>query len=267
MFVMKWLLEGFPSESIMKISKTERFVAKKTGMAINRYGMIGAGDKVLVGVSGGKDSLALLRILQQRRRWIPIEYTVKAIHVITDYDQRPRVKRNRLKRYFESLGCDYVFKEIAIAKKNRLREQDCFWCSWNRRKALFETAAELGFNKIALGHHKDDIVETILMNMIFNGEISGMNPVQSLFGGKVVIIRPLVLLEEKEIRGYARAAGFSGIRSGCPRDRDSKRVLIRNMVARLAKGTPDIKSNILRAPHRIKTEYITEITAAEIGDE
>ncbi len=247
-----------------RLNKAEYFISKKAGMAINRYGMIGAGDKVLVGVSGGKDSLALLRILEQRKIWLPVDYAVKAIHVITDYDQRSRVKTKELRRYFESIGCDYVFKEIAIAGKNRLARQDCFWCSWNRRKALFETAEELGFNKIALGHHKDDIVETILMNMIFNGEISGMNPVQSLFGGKIAIIRPLVLLEEREIRRYARDAGLPEIKSGCPRDRDSKRVLVRDIIARLARANRDVKTNILKAPHRVKDEYITEIPTEEI---
>jgi len=229
-------------------------------MAINRYSMIGAGDKILVGVSGGKDSLTLLRILQERKRWVPIDYEVKAVHVTTDYDEQPEVKREELKKYFESLGCDYVFKEVAIASKNKIGRQDCFWCSWNRRRVLFETAAETGFTKVALGHHKDDIVETILMNMIFNGELSSINPVQSLFDGKIVIIRPLVFLEEKEIRRYVRDTGLPEIKSRCPREQDSKRAVIKDIVARLARENSDIKSNILKAPHRVKTEYLTEIS-------
>jgi tRNA 2-thiocytidine biosynthesis protein TtcA len=248
-----------------KIKRAEHLISKKVGLAINRYGMIGAGDKVLVGVSGGKDSLTLLRILQQRKRWVPIDYKVKAIHVITDYDRQFRPRMKKLEEYFRSVGCDYVFKKIEIAEKNKLSKQDCFWCSWNRRKALFETAAELGFNKIALGHHKDDVAETILMNMIFNGELSGINPVQSLFGGKVAIVRPLVFLEEKEILEYAKDAGLPRIRSYCPRNRDSKRVLVKNMITRLAKGNRDVKNNILKALHRIKTEYIEDITEERIS--
>ena len=248
-----------------KRSKVEYFTAKKIGMAINRYNMISDGDKVLVGVSGGKDSLTLLRVLEERKKWLPIDYSVKAVHVSTDYDQKPGVKKDRLKEYFESTGCEYIFKEITIAGTNKLGRQDCFWCSWNRRKALFETAAETGYNKVALAHHKDDMVETILMNMIFNGELSSINPVQSLFEGKVIVIRPMVFLEEKEILRYVKSAGIPVIKSDCPREHESKRALIKDMIARLAKESQNIKSNILRAPHRIKTEYITEIVEDEEG--
>jgi len=234
-------------------------MARKIGMAINRYNMIKEGDKVLVGVSGGKDSLTLLRILEERKRWVPIDYTVKAIHVTTDYDKRPEVNRDGLKAYFESIGCEYLFRETVIAEKNKAGRQDCFWCSWNRRKVIFDTAGEIGFNKIALGHHKDDIVETILMNMIWGGELSSINPVQELFGGKITIIRPLVFLEEEEIRRYAEDVALPVIKSDCPRSRDSKRAVIKEIIARLARENRAIKTNILNAPHRIRTEYITEI--------
>ncbi|MFH1552478.1 MAG: ATP-binding protein [Candidatus Omnitrophota bacterium] len=248
----------------MKISRVEYCISKKVGLAINRYDMISSGDKVLVALSGGKDSLTLLRILDQRRRWLPIDYTVKAIHVITDYDLKPQVKRDTLKEYCESLGCECFFKEIAIAKKNKLGKEDCFWCSWNRRKALFEAAEEMGFNKLALGHHKDDIVETILMNMIFNAEISSINPVQSLFGGKLIMIRPLVLLEEMDTSRYTKELGLPEIKSSCPKSLTSKRAIIKDIVARLARENRDIKNNILKAPHRIKTEYISDILGEEV---
>ena len=242
------------------MGRAEHLISRKVGMAINRYKMIAGGDRVLVGVSGGKDSLTLLRILQERKRWVPIDYEVKAIHVVTDYDTRPRVKVEKLRRYFGSLGCDYIFKEISIAKKNRLGREDCFWCSWNRRKAIFDTAGAEGFNKVALGHHKDDIAETILMNILFNGEISGINPVQSLFEGRLAIVRPLVLLEEEEIAGYAREAAIPVIKSACPRNKDSKRILVRDLLKRLSRSNRDVKSNIIRAPGRIREDYITDIT-------
>ncbi|MGB2631091.1 MAG: ATP-binding protein [Candidatus Omnitrophota bacterium] len=242
-----------------KLGKTEYFISKKVGAAINRFKMIGEGDKVLVGVSGGKDSLTLIRILQERKRWLPIDYTVKAAHIITDYDKHPERKKKELARIFESLGCDYVFKEIAIARKNKLGRQDCFWCSWNRRKALFETAAEIGFTKVALGHHKDDVVETILMNMFYNGELSSINPVQSLFNGKIIIVRPLILLEEKDTSRYASDTGLPVVKSRCPRNDDSKRALVKSLIRELSRKNPDIKDNILRAPHNIKKEYLTDI--------
>jgi len=245
------------------MSKKEYFVSKKVGMAINRYDMISEGDKVLVGVSGGKDSLTLLRVLVERKRWLPIDYEVKAIHVTTDYDEKPKVKKKVLKEYFESIGCGYVFKDIEIAEKNKRKREDCFWCSWNRRKAIFQTADKLGFKKIALGHHKDDVAETIMMNLIYNGEISGINPVQRLFNGKIIIVRPLIFLEEKEILGYAGSAGIPTIKARCPRDKDSKRAAVKDVILRLSKDNPDIKTNIIKAPNKIKEEYISEITEEE----
>jgi tRNA 2-thiocytidine biosynthesis protein TtcA len=241
------------------ISKAEHFISKKVGLAINRFKMIEEGDRVLVGVSGGKDSLTLLRVLQERKKWVPIDYTVKAVHVTTDYEIKPKVRKDLLKKYFEELGCDYVFKDIKIAEKNKLGKQDCFWCSWNRRRALFETAAEEGFTKVALGHHKDDIAETVLMNMVYNGELSGMNPVQELFSGKIIIIRPLVLLEEKDTSRYAEKTGLPVIRSKCPRNADSKRAAVKTMIGELARNNPEIKDNILRSLNRIKEEYVTDI--------
>jgi len=243
----------------MKQNKTEYFVSKKVGMAINKYNMIEEGDNVLVAVSGGKDSLVLLRILEMRKKWIPIDYTIKAIHITTDYDEDPEGKKKMLKKYFEDLGCEYVFKGIEIKESNKLSREDCFWCSWNKRKAIFEAAEKEGCSKVALGHHKDDIVETILMNMIWTGELSSINPVQKLFKGKITIIRPLVFLEEKEIRNYIGKAGIVAAASCCPRNYDSKRAVIKDIIARLSKENQDIKSNIMRAPHRIKTDYLTEI--------
>ena len=244
----------------MRKSKSERLITKKTGMAINRYGMIEAEDKVLVGVSGGKDSLTLLNVLQERKKHLPVDYTVMAIHVITDYDQQPEVSRGMLEECFKAVGCEYIFKEIAIEKNNKLGRQDCFWCSWNRRRAVFEAADEMGFRKIAFGHHKDDAVETILMNMVFKGELSGINPVQDLFGGKISIIRPLIFLEEKEIAEYAKEKALDVIKSDCPRNSGSKRAVIKKIICRLAEENQDIKTNIINAPHRIRKDYLAEMT-------
>ncbi|MDD3089040.1 MAG: ATP-binding protein [Candidatus Omnitrophica bacterium] len=249
--------KGLPLEK----SAIEHFVSKRAGTAINRFGMIKDGDKILVGVSGGKDSLTLLKVLKERQRWVPVKYAIKAIHVISDYEKDPGEKKMKLTSFFEEIGCDHVFKEVAISgKRNKRGREDCFWCAWNRRKAIFQACAEMGFGKVAFGHHKDDVVETILMNMIYNGEISSMNPVQPLFEGEVTLIRPLVLVEEKEIAKYAREAQLPVIRSTCPRSGDSRRALVKDIVSRLSREKQDVKSNIVRAPSRVKGEYITDMT-------
>ncbi|MFH1847253.1 MAG: tRNA lysidine(34) synthetase TilS [Candidatus Omnitrophota bacterium] len=242
----------------MKRKNSEYSISKKVGMAINRYNMIEAGDRVLVAVSGGKDSLALLKILNLRKKWLPIDYALTAIHITTDYDDRPEVDKEKLKSFFEEMNCEYIFKKIEIVKKNKLNRQDCFWCSWNRRKAIFEEAGKKGFRKVAMGHHKDDIAETILMNMLFKGELSSINPVQDLFEGKIRIIRPLVFLEEKDIRRYVDETELPEIKSRCPRDKTSKRALIKGMLRSLSLEDQNIKTNIIRAPHNRKEDYLME---------
>ena len=246
-----------------KNTTTEYYTAKKVGMAVNRYGMIGSGDKVLVAVSGGKDSLTLLKVLIERKKWIPIDYEIKAVHVLTDYDEYPEEKKEKVKAFFEDLGCGYVFKYVEIADKNKRGREDCFWCAWNRRRVLFQTAEETGFNIVALGHHKDDVVETIMMNLLYNGEISAINPVQELFEGKIKIIRPLILLEEKEIVRYTKVCGIEAVKTECPRNKDSKRAFIKQMIYDLYRVNKYVKTNILKAPTRIKKDYIFNVLDEE----
>ena len=243
----------------MRKNKTEYFIEKKVGMAINRFNMIESNDKVLVCVSGGKDSLALFKILNDRKKRLPIDYEIRAINITTDYEKDILEKKAKLKNFFDLIGCTCIFKDIEIKQKNKLNKEDCFFCSWNRRKEIFETAEKMGFNKIAFGHHKDDVIETILMNLFFNGEISSINPVQKLFKGKITIIRPLILLEEKEIFEYIKKTAINTVKSVCPRNYDSKRFIVKDIIQKLSKLNPYIKSNILKAPTRIKKDYITEI--------
>jgi tRNA(Ile)-lysidine synthase TilS/MesJ len=182
-------------------------INSRVGKAINDYRLIEHGDKILVAVSGGKDSLTLLSFLAGILKWAPVKYELFAAHIKTDFHCASCTHNEVLTEFFEKAGVKYLFKEVKVLDENN--RTSCFWCSWNKRKALFEAAAELGCNKIAFGHHKDDIVETILMNLILKGEIAAMNPCQSMFGGKMTIIRPLCLVEEKMIKDFAKEAGFA----------------------------------------------------------
>ena len=116
---------------------------------------------------------------------------------------------------------EYLFKKINVLDKNK--KLNCFWCSWNRRKILFETAGSIGCNKVALGHHKDDIIETTLLNLLFLGEFSTMNPRQELFRGKITIIRPLCHVEERAIMKFAKESGFPAQLYKCPNSQNSQR--------------------------------------------
>ncbi|MCM8800893.1 MAG: tRNA 2-thiocytidine(32) synthetase TtcA [Candidatus Omnitrophica bacterium] len=229
------------------------YISKRVGKAITDYEMLSEGDKVAVAVSGGKDSLSLLKILNERRSFVPIKYELIAVHIDLGY---PRSYVKRLQQYFKRFKVNYHIERVDTLNKTNSKDINCFWCSWNRRKALFETADRLGCSKIALGHHKDDIVETILLNLFFHGEISAMSPKQELFGGRVIIIRPLAYVEEEMLRRFAKQEGFLRIACRCPNINLSQRTRIAKIIQQLEKICPNIKTNIFKSIKRIKKEYL-----------
>jgi tRNA 2-thiocytidine biosynthesis protein TtcA len=232
---------------------TEYYISKGMGKAIMDYKMIAPGDKILVAVSGGKDSLTLLRVLNDRKKFVPVKYDLLAVHVDMGYPcQHPKI----LAEYFKKTGIDYHIEKIDILKGKSRKDISCFWCSWNRRKALFETAVRLGATKVALGHHMDDIVETVLLNLFFRGEISAMCPKQELFKGKITIIRPLAYVEEDLIRKFAKELDFPHHKCACPNSITSKRTKVENIIKDLEEISPDIKKNIFRSVKRVKQDYL-----------
>jgi tRNA 2-thiocytidine biosynthesis protein TtcA len=232
---------------------TEFYISKRVGKAITDYQMLADGDKIAVAVSGGKDSLTLLRVLNDRRKFVPIKYELLAVHIDLGY---PCSYAKPLEKYFKKIRVDYHIEKVDIIKKTKRRDISCFWCSWNRRKALFEAADRFRCNKVALGHHKDDIVETILLNLFFNGEISAMSPKQELFKGKIIVIRPLAYVEEDMIRRFAKEAEFPYEKCVCPNSIASNRRKIANIISDLKKVCPDVKTNIFRSIKRIKEQYL-----------
>jgi len=218
------------------------------------YNLIEDKDKILVAVSGGKDSMTLLKLLKERRRWAPIDFDIIAVHIETDYRCGACVHTQILKKAFKELGVKYVFKKIKVLDKNK--KTSCFWCSWNRRKALFKLADKLGCRKIAFGHHKDDIIETTLLNLFFQGEFSTMNPCQEMFGGKIVIIRPLCYVEEGSIRKFAEECGFPKQMCRCPNSHKSNRKYVKGLLRDIRKRSPNVKTNIFRSMTRIKMDYL-----------
>jgi len=231
----------------------ERSISKKVGRAICDYRMIEDGDRVLVAVSGGKDSLTLLKILSDRRAFVPVKYDVLAVHADLGY---ACVNKEALKKFLQEKGYAFEIKKRDILAGKSRSQITCFWCSWNRRKALFEAAQEYGCNKIALGHHKDDIVQTILMNLLFEGEISAMAPRQEMFEGRISIIRPLAYVEEKEIEELARLSSFPLPHCTCPNGRTSKRALVRDFINGLQETCPSVKTNIFKSLKKIKQDYL-----------
>ena len=235
------------------LSKTGNYISTRIGRAIADYKLIEDKDRILVGVSGGKDSLSLLYLLNERKKWAPVDYELIAMHVETDYDCG-QSNRKRLKKFFEKHGIKHYFAKIKIRDKER--DVSCFWCSWNRRKALFLAADRFKCNKVALGHHRDDIIETLLLNMFYHGEFSAMNPSQKLFGGKITIIRPLCHVEEPATRRFAKEERFPVDPRNCPAAEASKRRMMKDFIKKVETDCRHVKTNLFRSISRVKQEYI-----------
>jgi len=237
-----------------KLTHIGNFVSSRIGKAIGDYGLIEANDRILVAVSGGKDSLTLLKLLRQRQEWSPVKYDLIAAHIETDFQCSACVHSRVLESFFKEMGVPHLFGKTSVLDKDK--RTNCFWCSWNRRKTLFEMAEQYNCNKVAFGHHKDDIIETTLLNLFFQGEFSTMNPRQELFNGKVTIIRPLCYVEERKIKHYARENGFPEQLCKCPYGRNSNRRYLKEFIKDMEKRSPDIKTNIFKSISRIKHEYL-----------
>lgn len=231
----------------------EFYISKRVGRALTDYKMIDDGDTIAVAVSGGKDSLTLLRVLHDRRNFVPVKYDLLAVHIDSGY---PKSCAKPLEKYFKKLGVKYHIEVDREFKKTKPKDINCFWCSWNRRKALFTVADRYGIKKVAFGHHKDDIIETILLNLFFQGEIAAMCPKQILFHGKIILLRPLAYVEESLIRRFAREEKLLHQTCVCPHSVTSNRAKMGKIIADLKRTCPDVKTNIFRSTQRIKQDYL-----------
>jgi tRNA 2-thiocytidine biosynthesis protein TtcA len=237
------------------MSYWQKEIRSLMGKAIHRYQLIQDGDRILVGVSGGKDSLTLLHLLHERQKRVPIHYELTPVHIDLGFDSN---RIQILKDFFESQGLPYHIEFTNIGNRANgpeNRENPCFLCSWERRKSLFYLAHRFKCNKIALGHHKDDIVETLLLNIFYSAEISTMLPLQTLFKGKITLIRPLTLIEERKIERFAREMNLPFGPSGCPSSGKTKRKEVKELIEVLEKKNHRVKGNIFRSLSNIKMDY------------
>lgn len=233
-----------------------REMKRLMGKAIHSRQMIEDGDHVLVAVSGGKDSLSLLWLLRERIKRVPIDYRITAVHVDPGFGAD---SAGQMESFFLEHGFEYRVRQSDIGPKAHgpeNQENPCFLCSRLRRKILFQVAEELGCNKIAFGHHKDDLIETFFLNILFGASLSTMLPVQQFFNGKVTAIRPLYMLDEDTIRRYARAMEWPKIDLGCPTAGASKREDVKKMLNSFYRTNKKIKGNIFHALQNVKPEYL-----------
>lgn len=226
--------------------------------AVMDYRMLEAGDRVLVGVSGGMDSLALLDLLNSPMVHITSDFSLLAVHIDMGFDEKYE-GHHILEDFLKAGGYEYVLEKSDIGPLSHSdynRKNPCFLCSRLRRKRLFEIAADHGCNKVTLAHHKDDIIETLLINIFYGREISTMVPNQSIFGGKLHIIRPLAYIKEDLVKKYGKQRGLPEIENLCPTSRISKRAIIKQLLGELEKDNKNVRENIFKAMKHVKPDYL-----------
>ncbi|KPK00236.1 MAG: hypothetical protein AMJ60_02140 [Desulfobacterales bacterium SG8_35] len=231
---------------------------KRIGQAMHNYAMLAEGDRVLIAVSGGVDSLVLTWILNHWQHKAPIRYEILAVYIDNGFDSSTGAK---VAEQLQTLGVPYLIEKTDFwhrATAAAVGKSLCYHCARLRRNRLFAIAEEQGFNKISFGHHKDDILETFFINLLYAGNISTMVPNQKLFAGRIHIIRPMAYLEKKDIMEIAAAAAIMPVKNPCPRDNDSKRQEARRVVALLSELDPKVKSNIFAALSNIRQDYLLD---------
>ena len=210
-----------------------RFV-KQTGKGINRFEMIKEDDRVLLGISGGKDSLALAFALSLRKRWLPINYDLHAVHINWKEYPVTEAQLEQLRVFFDLIGVSFESVDVTMFSESFTKDFNCYLCSRNRKRVLFDIAEQRGFNKVALGHHLDDIVETTLINLCFRGRFTTMLPVQEFFGGKLHIIRPMCEVRESAVGRLSDNLDFPVCKSPCPYDQTNIRSRVKPIVSNLS---------------------------------
>ena len=241
-------------------------ICRKVGTTMRDHAMLEEGDRMLVGISGGKDSMILLQALTERRNAVPFDFSIEAAHVEAN-GIGYRIDRERLSGFCENLGIPLHYREIEPDLEKDPSKGACFVCSWNRRKRLFELTRELDCNKLALGHHRNDAVETLLMNMIFHGSISSLPYTLDMFEGRMKLIRPLMDLDEGLIEEYATLAGLTGIDKNCPREDGSRRGEIAGLIRQIEKIHGPGPYNIFKSMGKIFDEYLARTSPGPPGQE
>jgi tRNA 2-thiocytidine biosynthesis protein TtcA len=221
---------------------------RKVNKAVREYDLIGDGDRIVVAVSGGGDSLSLLRLLQMRQRSVSEQYGLIAAHVYDDASVDECFRKD-LEAWFQANGVGYTFEPLEVPADEPC-PLACFRCAWHRRKALFLTADRLKCNKVAFGHHADDVAETALLNLFYSGRLESMEPGVEFFGGKITVIRPLVYVSKEELTRFAQASGFPPPPPRCPNSLTSRRVRMQAILQELEKDHRGVRSNLLRALRR-----------------
>ena len=238
-------------------------LTKRFHKACADYQLIADDDHILIGLSGGKDSLLLTELLGRRAQIYKPRFKVTALHVrVKERDYHTDLS------YLESFCAeaqvplivrDTEIGELPNTPNTRTTQNPCFLCSWYRRKALFNVAQELGCNKIAFGHHRDDVAQTLLMNLIFQGAFASMPPILQLDKMPLQLIRPLCLIDEADIVTYAAMRGYEKQTKLCPFEHVSSREKVKELLEHIKTLNPEAIDSLFGAMTNIKTDYLPKV--------
>jgi tRNA 2-thiocytidine biosynthesis protein TtcA len=242
------------------VSKLLLHLRKRFEEACLKHEMLKRGDRVIVGVSGGADSLTLMKLITGPLLFVPKPEWVLAVHVDLGFEGADGNEARILEEHFKKEGHNYLIERTNIGKLahsdfNR-KASPCFLCSRLRRRKLFERAREFRASKVVLAHNRDDVIETFLLNILFAREISTMIPRQSYFRGEFDLIRPLAYVEERILKKYAKDEGLPVVPNPCPTANRTKRQYVKELIKNLDRDHRGVKENIFKAMHRVKADYL-----------
>jgi tRNA 2-thiocytidine biosynthesis protein TtcA len=226
------------------------------GKALNDYAMIEQDDRIAVGLSGGKDSWALLWLLTDLQRRAPIRFALFPIHIDPGFEGGAA---QVIARHGREIGHEVRIEHTddgLVAHSDANGENPCFLCSRLRRKRLFAISSALDCSKLALAHNKDDLIETFFLNICYAGQTSTMTPFQPLFKGRLKVIRPLAYANEEALGRFAIEMGWPVIENPCPSAGNSQRSEVKKLLHQLYSSNKKIKGNIFRAMSRVKVDYL-----------
>lgn len=230
-------------EGQMKLQQVLSYVRK----AVDDYHMIQNGDKIAVGISGGKDSLTLLYALNNLKRFYPEHFEIHAVTVDLGFDN---LKLDEIQELCRSLDVEYTIVKTDIAQiifEERKEENPCSLCAKMRKGALNQAIKNAGCNKVAYAHHKDDVVETMLMSLIFEGRFHTFAPVTYLDRMDLTVIRPLMYMNEADVIGFVNKYNVPVVKSPCPADGHTKREYVKNLLRQLNLENPGVKERMFTA--------------------
>jgi tRNA 2-thiocytidine biosynthesis protein TtcA len=244
-----------------KDSRLLRRLRHGIGRAVADFGLIEEGDRVAVAVSGGKDSYTLLLLLEELRRRAPISFEIVAVNIDSGY---PGYRTDVIEQFLRENGFTYRMVPTGhyalIQEKRRPGSSFCSICARFKRGALYTTARELGCNKLALGHHQDDFIETLLLNQFFVGSLKAMAASMLSDNGETVVIRPLVYMPEKDIIRFSHEAGLPVVCCCCPvcGTADLQRKRMKRLLKELEQDIPHIKNSLLKAISNVHPRHLLD---------